>query len=315
MEKKHVLCALIHNYFNRLNFYHLDSSPVSINNITSRYIDNLTAKLTIGDAKNVYFQTSSELSMKNAIPFSHHNLYQISRCFRNKEKTRMHNPSFSMLEWYRSKSMLGEVINDAINIIQKFYNILIEESSNYKIELKLLDMSKGFSKYLLRDLWIKYANIDLSIILEQLYLGDSQCLMRTATKLGLNVPPASSFDDIFSLIMSDVIAQKINTQNCIIFGWPSIQSLCSRNQSLNDLFSERFEIYINGIEIGNGCNEITLPATQKAKISNTSILHGQTLVNLPNTKNISGVALGIDRLIISCLNLSDIRSFESKLEF
>lgn len=304
---------LLNTYFSYLDFYNIFSSPVCINNISNNNIKNISFLLDLNTKKKIFLQTSPELCMKNFLLFMYKNIFQISYVYRNKEQSAIHLPSFLMLEWYRfNKNSLQCIINDVLNIFKECIECISKAlSKNLKTEsFKFNSMNSKLRYYNIKDLWKKYVKINLQECLDALYSKKPYYLRSLLTKKGYNIPQNFSFNDTFFYIMSYQILPKIRSQNYIIIDWPAIYSLCSRYYIDNNLFSERFEIYINNIEIANGCYEKLSASSQNSSIPGFSSINGGGLNSLSSFNEVSGGAIGIDRLISGILNINTIKNSE-----
>lgn len=310
-NNKSIFLSVVIDYFESLKFLSLDSRSIGINNLNNKYLDHLGLFANYcGKRKFVQLYPSPELPMKNFLPFCNRNVYQITECFRNDERSLVSYPAFQMLEWYRPNGSLQELINDISNIMLSLLNVSPYRTQHYN---KLPIINTTFKVYTLRDLWLKYVGIDLVVSLEELYCRNRSYLTQRLNKLGFHLAESFTFDDSFSYVMNNVIFPRINNEVCFLCEWPSIYSLCSRDHVLSNLLSERFEMYICGIEIANGCSEITC-CFENIKISNNCYLHENSLSNLSNVKNLSGAALGVDRFLMALFNISQIKYFQSRID-
>jgi len=269
--------------------------------------------LNLNTKKKIFLQTSPELCMKNFLLFMYKNLFQIAYVYRNKERSTVHLPAFLMLEWYRfNNNSLQCIINDFFYILKEFTDYCNEMlSKNIKnSKFKLNGINCKFRYYNIKDLWKKYAKIDLHECLDALYSKKPYHLRSLLTKKGHNIPQNFSFNDTFFYMMSYHILPKIKFQSYIILDWPSIYSLCSKYYIDNNLFSERFEIYINGVEIANGCYEKLSSSEQNISSPGISSTNGSALNLLSNLNHVSGGAVGVDRLLSSVLNINTIKNTE-----
>ena len=245
-------------------------------------------------------------------------IFQFSHVFRNDEESRYHLSEFSLLEWYRANCGIKEVINDCEQIIKKVFNSIIK---NFKIQA-----SSEFNPFLpikkitMQEVWEKYAKINLRQILEKIENGNVDALVNAVIKNGHILRENATFEDAFIHIMLKCIEPNIgNQQACAIIKWPAQMASLAKLCSDDPLFSLRFEIYANGLELANGFDELTDPVEQKKRFVKENIIRKNIgipelpidfsfLKSLNNMPSSAGVAMGFDRLLMILLNKKTIRS-------
>lgn len=202
------------------------------------------------------------------------NCFAISKSFRNLERTgSLHIPEFLMLEWYRENAVYTDIMSDVEKLFVRF---------GFKKNWPVLSLKKLFQKYLKLDLEKTLTN-------NKLFLKD--------------------YDQLFV----NEIESKLPKTPLFLVDFPSQISPLCKPQKGNIFFAERFELYISGIEIGNGNTENTDTKSLR-KIFATE----QKRTNLPideeflnslkkmSKKSYAGVGIGIDRLVMVLNNKSSI---------
>jgi len=251
-----------------------------------------------------YLQTSPEFAMKRLLAFGSGDIYQLCKAFRNEEKGRYHNPEFTILEWYR----LG---------FDHFQ--LMEEVESFFIEI-LRCPKAGRLSY--EEVFQKYLNINPHVV----ELKTLQKLIKERCK---NSFVGENFEDkdiclqsLFSEIIEPNIGRKAPT---FIYHYPESQAILSRLHQENHYHvAERFELYYKGFELANGFHELSDAKEQSDRfdrdlkkrkkkeldvVKKDEHLIAALKSGLPNC---SGVAVGIDRLIMLTLNqkhIKDVISF------
>ncbi|BBA85330.1 elongation factor P--(R)-beta-lysine ligase [endosymbiont of Sipalinus gigas] len=291
--KRSFLINKIRNFF-LLNDYIEVETP-----LISKFSDNNNNlnPIDININNNKYYLiTSPEFHMKRLLSRNpSKSIFQICHSFRNNEYGKYHNIEFTILEWYKLKSNLFDIMNET--------DLLLKNIFNYK--------KSKFIKYI--DIFYKYLNIN------PLYCNNN-ILINILKKNNISVNKIYDLDSLLELTFDLLIKPKIGHKNPIfIYFFPKNQSFNSTINKKNNL-SNRFEVYFKGIELANGFNEITDYLCQKKILEKQNeIRFKKKLPIIKIDKNFiysikkgipkcSGVSLGIDRLIMIYLNLYELKN-------
>jgi elongation factor P--beta-lysine ligase len=265
-----------------------------------------------------YLPTSPESSLKKVIAKGVGNCFTIAKVFRDLENIGpTHNLEFSMLEWYEiGKTHHGIAITTQELILNCYHYIL--KRQNKKITNILhyqnqnIDLSTPWYEFTLSQLFKKYANIDLSQNLT------AQDIIKTAKNKGYNVDGINTWEPLYTQIFINEIESKLpQDKPVIIFDYPtSLSPLCKRCSESSE-FSQRFEFYIGGMEIGNAYTELTnSKELEKNFIKETNNRKQNNLPFHPYDKKFvkavgkmpecAGIGLGVDRLAMLFTNAIQI---------
>lgn len=275
---------------------------------TDVYLDSiLTTRLsTRADHSSLktlaYLQTSPEYAMKRLLAAGMGDCYQICKAFRCDESGRYHNPEFTMLEWYR----LGFDHHDLMSEVDDLLQVILKSQPAERITYQ--------------NLFLKYLNIDPHLAsISDLEKIDPQLCLALDHKVDTK-------DDYLMLLLSQHIEPQLGfEQPCFIYDFPASQAALSK---VDNQIAQRFEVYVRGIELANGFHELQEAEEQlkrflndnkkrkeigKAEVSIDYRLIQALKQGLPSC---SGVALGVDRLIMLALKqekLSDVLSFDATM--
>ena len=241
----------------------------------------------------LYLQTSPEYAMKRLLVSGLGAIYQISKVFRNEEQGKLHNPEFTMLEWYQPGF-------DHHQLMQ---------------EVELLLSVIGFS-YCEK---VRYGDIFLEHTGLNPHTCDADELRVMAQQYGLT----STIEErsvLLDFIFSHKIASLLGTTRPLfVYDYPECQCALAKLSGSTPKVAERFELFIDGMEIANGFNELTDADEQFSRIEQDLVLRKkQKLPDLPidhlflnalkkGLPDCAGVAVGIDRLIMVITGVEDIR--------
>ena len=297
-QRAHILHQ-IRQFFHERAIMEVETPLLCQHTVTDPYIDSFA----IADHQPPYYlQTSPEYSMKRLLAAGSGPIYQISKAFRREEQGSLHNPEFTLLEWYRP----GFTHLDLIDEIDTFLQTLIQ--------------SKPAQKITYHDLFDTHFAINPhTCSLESLH----QCVAEH-----INAPSLTSLnrDDCLNLLLTHVIEPTLGIQSpTFIYDYPASQAALAQIRKGSPSVAERFELYINGIELANGFHELQDADEQYHRFQQDLQNRQQLNKALPKIDQrfitalqaglpaCAGVALGIDRLVtLACSHdaLSESLSFD-----
>ncbi|QSB00225.1 EF-P lysine aminoacylase GenX [Methylomonas sp. EFPC1] len=255
----------------------------------------------------LFLQTSPEFAMKRLLAAGSSSIYQICKAFRNGEAGRYHNPEFTILEWYRVgydlRQLMAEVAELLLQLLQPFHAALPAKQISYQqlfLDATGLDplafCSSDYEAYAAANALPEAVDLcgdDHALWLDFIF---SHCVQRTMDK-----------DTIY-----------------LLHSYPAIQSSLARLNADDSRLSERFEVFINGVELGNGFYELADPVEQEARFDKEiayRLSHDLPVVSKDEAflqalkfglPDCSGVAIGLDRLLMIALgseSISDVLAF------
>lgn len=241
-----------------------------------------------------FFQTSPEFAMKRLLARGIGSIYQICKAFRNHECGRLHNPEFTILEWYR----VGFDLNQLMKEIEELILGLFAHSQVTLSASEHISYFEAFSKY--TELDVPSASVSDFIQVAKIHSLDGAVdLCRDEVSDWL--------DFLFSQLVQPHLGKDRLT---FIFDYPMCHASLARLKPGETDIAERFEVFINGIELGNGYCELTDAIEQEQRFRHD--LHQRRKRNLPTPTldkrlikslehglpECSGVAIGLDRLLM-----------------
>jgi elongation factor P--(R)-beta-lysine ligase len=229
-----------------------------------------------------FLSTSPEMHMKRLLAAGYSKIFQICHCFRKSERGQLHNPEFTMLEWYR-------VGADYMQIIQDTENLVLALASR-------LRMGKT----------IRYQGTEIDLVSPWPRITVRQAFMDSA-----GWDPFDSLDEErFDVdLVEKVIPGFAANRPTVLTDYPVAMASLSRIRHGNPPVGERAEVFIGGLELANAYSELTDAAEQerrfKQEIDSLALKRGNNIAmpqrfldavgSLPEC---GGVALGIDRLVM-----------------
>lgn len=250
----------------------------------------------------LYLMTSPEYHMKRLLASGSGPIFQMCRSFRNEEAGRHHNPEFTMLEWYRPRYDMYRLMNEVDDLLQQVLDCEAAETLSYQ---------QAFSRHL---------DVDpLS--------ADKAQLREAAAKLDLSniADVEEDRDTLLQLLFTVGVEPHIGRDKpAFVYHFPASQASLAEISTEDHRVAERFEVYYKGIELANGFRELTDSNEQRQRFEQDNRKRAALgLPQQPIDNNLldalqhgmpecSGVALGVDRLIMIALgaeSLSDVLTF------
>lgn len=279
----------IRAFFATRDVWEVETPVLACSGVTDPHIDSLQSRWADG-TEPVYLQTSPEYAMKRLLAADSGAIYQISRVFRYGERGRVHHPEFSLLEWYRPGY-------DHHRLMREVDALLRECLAGY------LTLSESrFWTY--RQAWQEGIGIDPFAV-------DVPQLRAFIAQQGIEVGELEDDLDMWQqLVMTHCVEPNL-PQNTPVFihDFPASQAALARIRQAVPPVAERFEVYLNGMELANGFHELTDAEEQRQRFERDLVKRRQLgkppvpideklLAALPHMPDCAGVALGLDRLVM-----------------
>ncbi|GHE20464.1 EF-P lysine aminoacylase EpmA [Halomonas urumqiensis] len=258
-----------------------------------------TQAATPAGRERLWLQTSPEFHMKRLLAAGSGPIFQLARSFRDGEVGRRHNIEFTMLEWYRPGMPLPALIEETSALVG---DVLGRDPG---------PLRRCRYRELFRDI--------LSIDPFTTALSEIRSL--ASERGGLEMDDASR-DDCLDLLMSLAIEPTLGHEGIdVVVDYPASQAaLARRHQDSEDgeWVASRFELYLSGMELANGYDELTDAAEQRQRFTEDNA--SRRALGLPEVDvderllaaleagmpKGSGVALGLDRLIQLALGKASV---------
>jgi lysyl-tRNA synthetase class 2 len=279
---------LIRSFFYQHGFLEVDT-PLR----QSVYIPE--SNITPLASEKEYLQTSPELCMKRLLAAGNRKIFQICHCFRKEEKGRLHLEEFQMLEWYRAGADYHQLMFDCEALLRFLLESLMElQVSNSIAERPFfsgVDLGGRWERLTVADAFFRYSPIKLDQALQ---------------------------DGKFDEILVECIEPRLGiTSPVFLYDYPLELGSLARKREDKPAIAERFELYINRVELANGFSELTDAgeqrarfvheiATIKASSGRDVIMPEQFLTDLEQLDSAAGIAMGVDRLFMIAMNHQSI---------
>ena len=287
----------IRRFFDDLDFIEVRTPILSADSIVDRYVEPIAVTdsslpTNHHGTKTYYLQTSPEFAMKRLLVAGMTAIYQLTPVFRKGDRGTMHNVEFTMLEWYRA----GDNYRDGMELLADFvWNIL----------------EKTVERRSFRDVFRERTGIDP-------HRAGARQLQSLAETKDIRHPDGLDNESWIDLIFAELVQPALNAT--IVYDFPVFQSQLAkiRTESDGTAVAERFELFVDGVELANGYHELLdaeelrqrfrniaeqRRADGKPEIPVESRLLAAMGIGLPAC---CGTALGLERLLMAKLGVDSI---------
>ncbi|SPL71859.1 EF-P lysine aminoacylase EpmA [Acinetobacter stercoris] len=300
----------IRQFFEDRGVLEVETPILSQAGVTDVHLASINAQRHVqGKKQTHYLQTSPEFAMKRLLASGSGAIYQICKVFRDDEHGRKHNSEFTMLEWYRPALSLKELMLEVTDLL----NIVLLERFG-EVRPTILSYKNAFQD-----------RLDINPLQATL-----KQLKDTAHRVGLSLDLGDDRLAYIDLLFSHMVEPSLGFDTPVFLTDfpPEMASLAKvKLDEDGEKVAARFELYIEGLELANAYDELIDAEILRSRFEADNAereklgLHimpidEYLLAALPNMSECSGIALGIDRLLMVVQNqmkLEKVITFPAKV--
>ena len=208
----------------------VETPALGASTVTDPSIDSLDARSRTGRAW--YLQTSPEFAMKRLLAAGIGSIFQITRAFRDGECGRHHNPEFSILEWYRVGFDHHRLMDDVDALLDRILGPRPSARMTFR---------KAFLLHLALDPF----TATLAELHDACESGGFASRAAAATR-----------EDCLDYLLASAVQPALGPGRVYLVDFPTSQAALARIRTGSPDVAERFELYIDGIEVANGYHEL-----------------------------------------------------------
>ncbi|MCX8063905.1 MAG: lysine--tRNA ligase [Candidatus Hydrogenedentes bacterium] len=260
---------------------------------------------------DLYLRIAPELYLKKLIVGGFEKVFELNRCFRNEGVDTKHNPEFTIMEMY-------EAYQDYIGLMDEtedmLYTVMTKVIGSEEFEYQGLKISlkRPWERIPLYEAIRNYAKIDLE------NTRDREEAKKIAESIGVEIKPEMGYGKIVDEVMSTKVKPHLINPT-FLYDYPVEISPLAKRKRDNPALTERYQLFIGGLEVCNAFSELNDPLDQRerfleqVKLREAGDEEAQYLdedfltaleVGMPPT---AGLGIGIDRLAMLCTNSGSIR--------
>lgn len=292
MQARAQMYQRIRDFFMQREVLEVETPLLANATVTDAYIES------VATTEGKWLQTSPEYFMKRLLASGSGDIFQICKAFRQEESGRRHNIEFSLLEWYRLDVDLWGLMDEMADLIEY---LLGHQHFEHKSYAAIFNEYLGFNPHT---------------------ISDAQLVFEAKEQIDINMPDATR-DDWLNLLMSHLIEPQLGQDAPVfIYDYPPSQAAlaCITQDEEGTTVAARFELYYQGLELANGYQELTDYDVQKKRFQQDNLQRIKSgLQAMPvdyaflqalksGLPSCSGVALGLDRLLMLKLKKEDIEA-------
>ena len=289
------LLALIREFFAERGVLEVETPAMAHAGASDVHIASLATRTHSGD--KFYLQTSPEFAMKRLLAAGSGPIYQVCRAFRDGESGRLHNPEFTLLEWYRPGFDEHALMDELDELLTR-----------------LLGSAAPSRRMTYRQAFVELGAVDP-------FEASTQSLLEHAAARGLKLAEDGPgerdllLDFLFSHLVQPALEGRV-----FVYDYPAAQAALARVRASQPPVAERFELFLDGIEIANGYHELADAHEQRQRFkADGRAREHRGLEQMPMDERLiaalahglpdcAGVAVGLDRLFMIAAGQSSIEA-------
>lgn len=307
LRRRAELLRTVRQFFDERGFLEVETPLLSRDVVVDRHLDPFAMTLFVdpqqpANGPTFYLQTSPEFAMKRLLAAGATAIYQVCKAFRGGgEVGPWHNPEFTMVEWYR----VGDDYAAGMQLLAD-----LAEATLGRGPCRRLSYRDAFRETVGIDpMTASAAELAETAIVSGCLGGDD------AARLAAD----SDIDLLRDLILTGAIEPQLGKREpVVLYDYPASQSALARVRQDDVPIAERFELYVDGIELANGYHELLDPAVLRERNRlNNELRRADGKPVLPEESRLlaamdhglpacAGVALGFDRLVMVALGAKSI---------
>lgn len=291
LERRSRLISGIRRFFSGRDFIEVETPVLTRTPALETHID-------AERAGKGYLRTSPELFMKRLLAAGYERIFEIGQCFRNGEYGSLHNPEYTMLEWYRAPATYHDMMGECRDLICSLFPVEVDEE-NILFRGQTVDFTGQWHVMTISEAFMRFAGWD----------------------------PVQNYDaNRFNLDLTQKVEPYLPRDRPVfLIDYPSAEAALAKLKEDDRLVAERWELYVGGVEIANAFTELDDRDEQIRRFQSAAEARDRLGKDVyPVDKRFidclkddfpqaGGVALGVDRLVMLFCgvdNIHKVRAFD-----
>ncbi len=260
----------------------------------------------------LFLRIAPETYLKRLMTGGYEKIFELGKSFRNEGIDTSHLQEFTMLEFYAAYWNYKDAINFVKQIFANIFKFAEIDPSNVKYLNHTIDFQSEWQIISYNDLVFKYTKLNLNELLQ-----DENKFYEAAAEF-IDIKEYKSLAScIDGLYKKHCRPNLINP--CIITNQPSVLGPLARVNEENEIWSDRFQVVVAGLEIVNSYSELVNPVEQRKALENQALLAKSgdeeamvmeddfLLAMEYGMPPMAGVGIGIDRVVALLTNSESLR--------
>jgi elongation factor P--(R)-beta-lysine ligase len=298
--------AALRQWFADHGFIEVETPILQVSPGNETHLHAFATELAAPDGKRtrMHLHTSPEFACKKLLAAGERKIVTFARVFRNRERSALHHPEFTLLEWYRASESYETLMADCAALLAE--SAKAAGLKEWRFKDRVCDPLVAPERLTVAAAFQKFAGIDLMATLPARN-PDAALLAKAAGVAGIQIAGDDTWSDIFSRIISECIEPNLGIgRPTLLIEYPLPEAALAR-PAADPRVAERFELYVCGVELANGFGELTDPIEQRRRfevsMAEKERRYGERypidedfLAALAKMPPACGIALGFDRL-------------------
>ncbi len=305
LRRRGELMAALRAFFVARGFLEVETPLLCRDSVVDLHLEpfrvEVDSELESGLAEYRWLQTSPEFCLKRLVASGAEAIFEVTRAFRRGEIGPLHNPEFTMVEWYR----VGDDLWGGIDLLAEL-----------AVELLPVD---GVERVEYAELFRRGTGMDP-------FSASDEELSSLAASRGLATANRATRDDCLEFLFDACVAPELGVNRpVIVYYYPASQAALARLDPADGRRAERFELFYCGVELANGYHELTDASEWRRRADRANrerVARGREAISVESAllaameaglPSCSGVALGFDRLVMTALgkrSLAEVMAFD-----
>ena len=310
--------AGLRRWFEERGFVEVEAAALQVSPGNEAHLHAFATELlaTDGTARRLHLHTSPEFAMKKLLAAGEARIFDFARVFRNRERSPLHHPEFTLLEWYRAAEPYEALMRDCAELLALAADIAGVKEMRHRG--RAADPFARPERLTVQEAFARHAGIDLLGTLGPGGEPDRTGLAQAATAAGVRVTEDDTWSDVYSRVLAERVEPNLgHGRATILYEYPTVEAALARPAAHDSRVAERFELYVCGVELANAFGELTDSAEQRRRfeteMQEKERVYGERypvdedfLTALAHVPQASGIALGFDRLVMLAVGASRI---------
>jgi len=284
------LLAATRSFFAERSVLEVDTPALVRHAVTDRHIHSAQVQLP-GHGAPLFLHSSPEYAMKRLLAAGSGDIYQIAHVFRGDEAGRLHNPEFTLVEWYRCGFSMQQLMREVAQLAALLLGLPLDAP------LEALSYQQAFAR---------------ALDCDPLAATDSELrALALRQRLDPQLVARCQRDELLDWLMGSVVGPGLGADRlCFVHRYPASQAALARLDADDARVALRFELYYRGIELANGFEELTDAGQQRERFQSDRAQRLGCGLPVPEIDQalldalaaglppVAGVAMGFDRLLL-----------------
>jgi lysyl-tRNA synthetase class 2 len=302
------ILAALRDWFRRRGFLEVDTPALQVSPGNEIHLHAFMTELVAPGSTRVplYLHTSPEFACKKLLAAGEPRLFTFAHVFRNRERTALHHPEFTMLEWYRANESYEALMQDCAGILEEAAKAA--GCAQLRHRECAADPFAAPERLTVAEAFKRHCGIDLLATLSG-GKPDRGALATAANAAGVGTAADDTWSDVFSRILVERIEPRLGLGRPTLLDQYPLPEAALARPNADRRTARRFELYACGVELANGFDELTDADEQRrrfeAAMAEKERRYGERypidtdfLAALAAMPQACGIALGFDRLVM-----------------